>query len=341
MTELHRHLGEYTDVPRGHRRRLPGDRVPVRPVPAPGQPARVRGAHRQGPGLGRVPGAHRGHRVRAGLLHRGDAARARASFDGARVVVSGSGNVAIYAIEKAQQLGATVVGFSDSSGCVHTPDGVDVDLLRRVKEQRRERVSAYAEEVSGARFSRAGTCGSWSATSPCRAPPRTSSTGRRRVCWPRTGAASSRRARTCPPRRRHRGVPGGGDRLRPGEGLECGRGGDVGPGDAAERDPGYVGFEYTDQRLRQIMTNIFTACEQTAEEYGSPGIRDGGEHRRFPEGRGRDAGAGRDLTGRRARWAMRRPPRCDGCRGPYRREGGASPGSQQVLVAPPFAWVPT
>ena len=74
------------------------------------------------------------------------------SFDGKRVVVSGSGNVAIYATEKAQQLGATVVAVSDSSGYVVDEAGIDVALLKDVKEVRRGRVSDYAAERPGAVF---------------------------------------------------------------------------------------------------------------------------------------------------------------------------------------------
>ena len=74
------------------------------------------------------------------------------SFDGKRVVVSGSGNVAIYATEKAQQLGATVVAVSDSSGYVMDEAGIDVALLKDVKEVRRGRVSDYAAERPGAVF---------------------------------------------------------------------------------------------------------------------------------------------------------------------------------------------
>ena len=71
------------------------------------------------------------------------------SFDGARVLVSGSGNVAIYAIEKAHELGGVVVGASDSSGAVYDPDGIDVALLREVKEVRRDRIEQYVTERGG------------------------------------------------------------------------------------------------------------------------------------------------------------------------------------------------
>ena len=68
------------------------------------------------------------------------------SLEGARVVVSGSGNVALYAAKKASQLGATVVACSDSQGYVLDEDGLDLDLLSEIKDVRRERLSAYAEE---------------------------------------------------------------------------------------------------------------------------------------------------------------------------------------------------
>ena len=68
------------------------------------------------------------------------------SLEGSRVVVSGSGNVALYAAKKASQLGATVVACSDSQGYVLDEDGLDLDLLSEIKDVRRERLSAYAEE---------------------------------------------------------------------------------------------------------------------------------------------------------------------------------------------------
>ena len=72
------------------------------------------------------------------LLQKGE------SFDGKTVVISGSGNVAIYAAEKAISLGARVVAMSDSSGYIHDPDGIDLDLVKEIKEVRRGRISEYA-----------------------------------------------------------------------------------------------------------------------------------------------------------------------------------------------------
>ena len=73
-------------------------------------------------------------------------------LNGKKVVISGAGNVAIYATQKAQQLGATVLTVSDSSGYVYDPDGIDVELLKDVKEVRRERLTAYAEAKAGAEY---------------------------------------------------------------------------------------------------------------------------------------------------------------------------------------------
>ena len=69
---------------------------------------------------------------------------------GKTVVISGSGNVAIYACEKAQQLGAKVVALSDSNGYVFDPNGIQLDIVKDIKEVRRGRIKEYAEKVSGA-----------------------------------------------------------------------------------------------------------------------------------------------------------------------------------------------
>ena len=74
------------------------------------------------------------------------------SFDGKTVCISGSGNVAIYATQKAQQLGAKVVTVSDSTGWVYDPAGIDVDLLKQVKEVERARLTEYAARREGVTY---------------------------------------------------------------------------------------------------------------------------------------------------------------------------------------------
>ncbi len=74
------------------------------------------------------------------------------SFDGKTVAVSGSGNVAIYATEKAQQLGAKVVTMSDSTGWIHDPNGIQIDVVKQIKEVERGRISEYAKRVEGVEY---------------------------------------------------------------------------------------------------------------------------------------------------------------------------------------------
>ena len=74
------------------------------------------------------------------------------SFEGKTVCISGSGNVAIYATQKAQQLGAKVVTVSDSTGWVHDPAGIDVELLKQVKEVERARLTEYAARREGVEY---------------------------------------------------------------------------------------------------------------------------------------------------------------------------------------------
>ena len=86
------------------------------------------------------------------------------SFAGKTVVISGSGNVAIYAAEKATQLGAKVVALSDSNGYIHDPDGIKLDVVKDIKEVRRGRIKEYVDAVPTATYTE-GCSGIW--TIPC------------------------------------------------------------------------------------------------------------------------------------------------------------------------------
>ncbi len=86
------------------------------------------------------------------------------SFKGKTVVVSGSGNVAIYATEKATELGGKVVALSDSNGYIYDKNGIDLALVKQIKEVERGRIKEYAERVSGAEYHE-GCKGIW--TIPC------------------------------------------------------------------------------------------------------------------------------------------------------------------------------
>ncbi|HIZ83671.1 MAG TPA: NADP-specific glutamate dehydrogenase [Firmicutes bacterium] len=83
------------------------------------------------------------------------------SFEGKTVVISGSGNVAIYATEKAQSMGAKVIALSDSNGYVVDPDGIKLDVVKQIKEVERGRISEYAKRVPGSTYTE-GCRGIWS-----------------------------------------------------------------------------------------------------------------------------------------------------------------------------------
>ncbi len=85
------------------------------------------------------------------------------TFEGKSVVISGSGNVAIYAAEKAQQFGAKVTTMSDSNGYVHDPDGIDLEAVKQIKEVRRGRIKEYLEYSKKAEYFENGSV--WSI--PC------------------------------------------------------------------------------------------------------------------------------------------------------------------------------
>ena len=98
------------------------------------------------------------------------------SFEGKKVVISGSGNVAIYANQKTVQLGGKVIAMSDSNGYIVDENGIDYKVIQVIKEQKRERISTYLEYVPTAKYCGGllRASGASPATSPCPAPPRTS-----------------------------------------------------------------------------------------------------------------------------------------------------------------------
>lgn len=163
MTELYRHIGKDTDIPAGD--------IGV-------------GGREVGYMFGqykRLTGLYEGVLTGKGLTFGGSLARTQATgygliyildemlkhngktLEGQRVLVSGSGNVAIYATEKAQQLGAKVVAMSDSNGYIYDKDGIKLDVVKEIKEVRRGRIKEYADAVPGAVYTEGK--GIW--TIPC------------------------------------------------------------------------------------------------------------------------------------------------------------------------------
>ncbi|MCX7321296.1 MAG: NADP-specific glutamate dehydrogenase, partial [Hyphomicrobiales bacterium] len=159
MTELYRHLGEYTDVPAGDIG-VGGREIGF----LFGQYKRLTNRYEAGAmtGKGLVYGGSRARKEATGYgatyFVNSMLATKSLSFDGRRVVVSGSGNVAIYAMEKIAEFGGKIVACSDSAGYVVDEDGVDLQLVKEIKEVRRERIEEYVRlKGSRARFIQGGS----------------------------------------------------------------------------------------------------------------------------------------------------------------------------------------
>ena len=152
MTELYRHIGADTDVPAGD------IGVGGREI------GYLYGQYK------RLTGLYEGVLTGKGLSYGGSLARTQATgyglcyfvknmleangktLSGQTVVISGSGNVAIYACEKATQMGAKVVAMSDSNGYVYDKDGIKLDMVKQIKEVERGRIKEYAARVPGAEY---------------------------------------------------------------------------------------------------------------------------------------------------------------------------------------------
>ena len=164
MTELFRHIGADTDVPAGD------IGVGAREVGYLfGQYKRIRDEHvgvLTGRGLSYGGSLVRKEATGYGLVYiTAEAMKMRGdSFKDKTTIVSGSGNVAIYACEKAQQLGAKVVAMYDSNGYIYDPDGIKLDVVKQIKEVERARIKEYAQRVPSAKYVE-GCKGIW--TIPC------------------------------------------------------------------------------------------------------------------------------------------------------------------------------
>ena len=165
MTELQRHIGQFTDVPAGD------IHVGAREIGYLfGQYKRIRDEFTgvlTGKGLEWGGSLARTEATGYGLCYytaealdklRGD------SFEGKTVAISGSGNVAIFATEKAQALGAKVVTASDSNGYIYDPNGIQLDVVKDIKLGHRGRIKEYADRVPGSEYHE-GFTGVW--TVPC------------------------------------------------------------------------------------------------------------------------------------------------------------------------------
>ena len=195
------------------------------------------------------------------------------SFDGAKVIVSGSGNVAIYAAAKAQELGATVVAMSDSSGYITTPQGVDIELLKNVKETRRERISTYAQEAgSGVEFHEGGNI--WEVRAdvalPCATQNELDGDSAKKLVEGGVRYVAEGANMPSTPEAVHIFQE---SKINFAPGKAANAGGVATSAlemqQNASRDS--WSFDYTDDRLHAIMSNIFKNIDNTAKEYDREG----------------------------------------------------------------------
>jgi len=273
MTELYRHLGEYTDIPAGD------IGVGTREVGYLfGQYKRITNRYESGVLTGKgldwggsmvrteATGYGTVYFVEEMLKVRGD------SFDGKTCVVSGSGNVAIYTIEKIHQLGGKVVACSDSNGIVYDEEGIDLDVVKLLKEVQRRRIKEYLEQRSHAKYTEKGNI--WEVPCEVAMPSATENeiSGRDAKILVENGCVAVGEGANMPT------TPEGvkiflDAKIAFGPGKAANAGGVATSAlemqQNASRDSWT--FEFTDQRLREIMSNIHQACYETAEEFGSPG----------------------------------------------------------------------
>jgi glutamate dehydrogenase (NADP+) len=186
--------------------------------------------------------------------------------------VSGGGNVAIYAVEKAQALGATVVTFSDSSGYVVDEAGIDLELLKDVKEVRRGRARDYVAERSSARMVDEGAV--WDVPVDVALPCATQNelTGDDARALIKNGVIAVAEGANMPT------TPDAAALFQEagvlfGPGKAANAGGVATSALEMQQNAGRDSwtFEYTEQRLTDIMVGIHASCAETAEEYGHPG----------------------------------------------------------------------
>lgn len=274
MTELYRHLGEYTDVPAGDIG-VGGREIGY----LFGQFKRLTNKYEAGvlTGKGLVYGGSRARTEATGYgatyFVESMLATKKDTFEGKKCVVSGSGNVAIYTIEKIQQFGGIVVACSDSSGYVVDEKGIDLDLVKEIKEVRRERISEYARlKGTGTHYIEQGSI--WDVPCDVAMPSATQNelTGKDATTLVKNGVIAVGEGANMP------STP---DAVR----VFQSAGVLFGPGKAA--NAGGVAtsalemqqnasrdswtFEQTEARLASIIRNIHDTCAETADEYGAPG----------------------------------------------------------------------
>ncbi|ABM60855.1 NADP-specific glutamate dehydrogenase [Halorhodospira halophila] len=273
MTELYRYLGEYTDVPAGDigvGQREVGYLF--------GQYKRITNRYESGvfTGKGLSWGGSRARKEATGygtVYFLQEMLKARGEdLEGKTCVVSGSGNVAIYAMDKIRKLGGKVIACSDSSGIVVDEDGIDLERIQRIKEVERRRISVYADERPKARFVEDGNI--WTlpcdVALPCATQNELSGKDARELLNNGCTALAEGANMPCTPEAVRMFQEA---KIAYGPGKAANAGGVATSAlemqQNASRDSWT--FEHTEERLHEIMVDIHRNCYETADEFGVPG----------------------------------------------------------------------
>ena len=275
MTELQRHIGQFVDVPAGD------IGVGAREIGYLfGQYRRVRGTYAAGvltgKGLSFGGSLVRTEATGYGLCYLTQEMLSKMkhdSFQGKTVVISGSGNVAIFACQKATELGAKVVALSDSNGYIHDPKGIDLDVVKDIKLGHRGRIKEYADRVPGSTYTE-GFRGIWNVPCDIALPCATQNEidGETAKIIVKNGCLAVAEGANMPCRPeaiqefQHAGVL-----FAPAKAANAGGVATSGL-EMSQNSMRYAwSFEEVDQRLKHIMTDIFHNIYDAAEECGRPG----------------------------------------------------------------------
>lgn len=273
MIELHRHIGEYVDVPAGD------IGVGAREIGFMfGMFKRLNNRYEAGVLTGKAL-SYGGSRARKEATGFGTVyfvqsmlERRNTGFDGKRCVVSGSGNVAIYAMEKIMAFGGKVIACSDSGGYIVDEAGIDLDLVKQIKETRRGRIAEYVDLKGGAaRFVKGGSI--WDVPCeialPCATQNELGAAAAKTLIENGVIAVAEGANMPCMPQAVQM-FQAAGVLFAPGKAANAG-------GVAtsalemqqnASRDS--WSFDKTEKKLAEIMYGIHEICHETAEEYGAP-----------------------------------------------------------------------
>ncbi|MBO7214425.1 MAG: NADP-specific glutamate dehydrogenase [Clostridia bacterium] len=273
MTELYRHIGADLDVPAGD--------IGV-------------GAREVGYFFGqykRIRNEFTGVLTGKGLTYGGSLARKQAtgyglcyytqemlkangkSFDGQTVVISGSGNVAIYACEKATELGAKVVTLSDSNGYIYDKDGIDLDAVKQIKEVERKRISEYLKYRPNAEYHE-GSKGVWTVKCDIALPCATQNEldGEGALALASNGCYCVSEGANMPSTPEAISVYFD-KKMLYGPAKAANAGGVATSGLEMTQNSMRLSwtFEEVDEKLHAIMVSIFKACDEYSKAYGMPG----------------------------------------------------------------------